>query len=280
MTTSPAELVDLQRYPITELDSPAGRELVAKCRAALNEGALCLLPGFLINDAVERFVAEATGFAHKVIRQEKRRTPYGWMDNSGFAPDHPRSALFPMKNGTVTLNLIPAESPMRHLFFWDGLTEFVRRCLGFDTLYCSACPYLALEMKVFDSGDDLSWHYDTNDGVVSLLLQQPDDGGGFEYAPFIRSEDDENYAEVRRVFDGTSEQVRRPNFEPGTLVLFRGRRSIHRVAPVGKTSKPRLILLLSYDEKPGMVFPEATVRAVMDPTTTEHRGSPARSATA
>ena len=163
---------------------------------------------------------------------------------------------------------------MRRLFFWDTLTEFIRRCLGFETLYCSACPYLALELKVFDTGDDLCWHYDTNDGVVSLLLQQPDEGGGFEYAPFIRSEEDENYDEVRRVFEGTSERVRRPRFEAGTLVLFRGRRSIHRVAPVGLTSKPRLIMLFSYDHKPDMVFPEETVRAVIDPSVSEHLGTP------
>ena len=57
-------------------------------------------------------------------------------------------------------------------------------------------------------------------------------------------------------------------------MLFRGRRSIHRVAPVGETTKPRLILLLSYDQKPDMVFPEATVRAIIDPSMNEHVGTP------
>ena len=274
MTQSPAHLVDLDRYPLFCLDSPAGREMVARCRSSLDEGALCMLPGFLTKDAVSQLTTEAAGYTPKVILQEKRRTAYGWMDNSGFAPDHPRSALFHTRNGTVTLNLIPETSPMRQLFFWDTLTEFVRRCLGFESLYCSACPYLGLELKVYDAGDDLSWHYDTNDGVVSLLLQQPDEGGGFEYAPFIRSEEDENYDEVRRVFEGASERVRRPEFEAGTLVLFRGRRSIHRVAPVGLTTRPRLILLLSYDHKPGMVFPEATVRGVMDTSQSVHAGTP------
>ena len=276
MTQSPTDLVDLERYPLLDLDSPSGRDLVARCRSSLDEGALCMLPGFLSEAAVRQLTTEGNGYVPKLILQEKRRTAYGWMDNSGFASDHPRAALFQTRNGTVTLNMIPETSPMRALFYWDTLTEFIRRCLGFETLYCSACPYLGLELKVYDSGDDLSWHYDTNDGVVSLLLQQPDEGGRFEYAPFIRSEEDENYDEVRQVFEGSSERVRRPRFEPGSLVLFRGRRSIHRVAPVGLTSKPRLILLLSYDHKPGMVFPEATVRGVMDTSMSEHVGTPDR----
>lgn len=62
---------------------------------------------------------------------------------------------------------------------------------------------------------------------------------------------------------------------PGTFVLFRGRRSIHRVAPVGPTAKPRLIALFSYDRQPGMVFPQATVRSVLDPSNEPHLGTPA-----
>ena len=91
--------------------------------------------------------------------------------------------------------------------------------------------------------------------------------------PFIRDEDDENYDEVARVFAGTSTLVQRPAMAPGTFILFRGRRSIHRVSPVVRTRRPRLIALLSYDRNPGMVFPEATVRAVLNPSSEPHLGS-------
>lgn len=277
MTESPASLVNLDRYPILELDSRSAKTLIATCRTALEEDALCLLPDFLTAAAVSRMAGEANGLSPKAIPQNKLRTSYGWMDNSGFAPDHPRGRLHRVRNSTVPLNFVPQNSSMRRLFFWDVLTEFIRRCLGFDTLYCSACPYLALEIKSYDSGEDICWHYDTNDGVVSLLLHEPDEGGGFEYVPYLRSEEDENYAEVRRVFDGTSDRIRRPTLKPGTLVLFRGRRSMHRVAPVGQTSKPRQILLLSYDQKPHMVFPEPTVHAVLHPEISVHSGTPSLS---
>ncbi len=37
---------------------------------------------------------------------------------------------------------------------------------------------------------------------------------------------------------------------PGALVLFRGRRALHRVTPV-EGVRPRIIAVLSYDPEPG-----------------------------
>ena len=119
----------------------------------------------------------------------------------------------------------------------------------------------------------MAWHYDTNDGVVSLLLQTPDEGGDFEYVPYLREENDEHYDAVADVFAGCSTRVQQPRMKPGSLLLFKGRRSLHRVSAVGRTEKPRLIALMSYDRQPGMVFPEATVRAITNPEVRVHRGS-------
>ena len=54
-------------------------------------------------------------------------------------------------------------------------------------------------------------------------------------------------------FEGSCEPCRQ-TATSGTL-SFLGRRSIHRVAPVGATNRSRLSLLFSYDRTPGMVFP-------------------------
>ena len=53
-----------------------------------------------------------------------------------------------------------------------------------------------------EQGDEFGWHYDTNDGAVSLVLQSAEEGGDFEYAPLIRSERDENYNQVGSIFSG------------------------------------------------------------------------------
>jgi hypothetical protein len=99
-------------------------------------------------------------------------------------------------------------------------------------------------------GDELEWHFDQTDFVVSLALRNPESGGDFLYAPRIRGEGEERYADVARVLAGDTARVRRLPMRPGTLLLFEGRHSIHCVSPV-RGATPRLVGLLAYDTRPG-----------------------------
>ena len=46
-------------------------------------------------------------------------------------------------------------------------------------------------------GDELQWHFDQTDFVVSIALRDAEHGGDFEYTPLIRSRDDERYDDVQ-----------------------------------------------------------------------------------
>lgn len=270
-----SQIVDLHRYPITDLDEPACRALLDTCRRDLDEHSICTLTGFIRPDAMPALVAEAQALEPKCYRNDNLRTPYSWMCNEGFAPDHPRSQVFRNRSGLVLTDQFPGDGPIETVYRWNPLTDFVRELLGFETLYRSACPHLSLNLGVEHEGDQFGWHFDTNDGVVSLLLQEPDGGGHFEYAPYIRAENDENYAEISRLFAGEPRIARRTLMTAGTFVLFNGRRSCHRVTPVEATAKPRIIALLSYDKRPDMVFSEANVRNAMNPSSHTYFGQPA-----
>ena len=270
-----SQIVDLEHYPIANLDAAARRALVDNCRRDLDEQSICTLPGFIRPDAMPALVAEAQVLAPKCYRNDNLRTPYSWKCNEGFPAGHPRSQVFRNRSGLVMTSQFPGDGPIEALYRWDPLTDFVREALGCETLYRSACPHLSLNLGVEGESDQFGWHFDTNDGVVSLLLQEPDGGGHFEYVPYIRAEDDENYAKVARLFAGQPGIARRLLMSAGTFVLFKGRRSCHRVTPVEATSKQRLIALLSYDKRPGMVFPEANVRDAMNPSSDTYPGQPA-----
>ena len=62
----------------------------------------------------------------------------------------------------------------------------------------------------------------------------------------------ENFDDVRDVLDGCSDQIRTLKLEPGDLQLFKGRYSLHRVAPL-KGQTPRYVAIFSYVETPDMV---------------------------
>ena len=268
------QIVDLERYPIVNIDDAAARTLIDTCRQDLDEMALCTLPGFIRAEALPALVDEAQTLVPKAYRNDNLRTPYGWMCNRNFPPEHPRSQIFRNRCSFVLADQFSGDGPIQCLFRWDPLTNFVREALGYKTLYRSACPHLSLNLGIAGEGDQFGWHFDTNDGVVSLLLQQPDEGGHFEYAPYIRDENNESYSQVFRLFAGEPEIVRRVAMAPGTFVLFKGRRSCHRVTPVGPTDRPRLIALFSYDERPGMVFSEASVRNIMNHSPETYYGQP------
>ena len=264
--------VNLQTYPIDRLGSEAGQDLLNRAHRMMKEDTLVEFPDFLRSQAVVALVEELTALESKAHRSDYMSTPYGWMDNSGFAPDHPRSALFRRNCGTITTELFSEHALSQRLFRVDELTEFVRRMLGYETLYRSACPTLSIQVNVMHESDRFGWHFDTNDGVVSFMIQNVDTGGAFEYVPLIRDEDDENYDTVSNVFDGSYEP-RRPAVSAGALSLFLGRRSIHRVAPVGTTKRSRLSLLFSYDRTSGMVFPAESCQRFTSPSDEPYLGT-------
>ncbi len=52
------ELVDLDRYPVTDVDSPKAREVIAVHAAQLRERGVSVLPGFVRPDAIATMVDE------------------------------------------------------------------------------------------------------------------------------------------------------------------------------------------------------------------------------
>jgi hypothetical protein len=112
-----------------------------------------------------------------------------------------------------------------------------------------------LNLAVMGEGDELQWHYDQTDFVVSLAIQDADEGGDFDVVPRLRRVDDENYDEVAEVLAGRSDDVLTLAMTPGTLLIFEGRYSLHRVSPI-KGSTWRHVGLLAYDTKSDTVSSE------------------------
>ena len=93
------------------------------------------------------------------------------------------------------------------------------------------------------------------------MIQKADEGGAFEFAPGVRGPGNENFDTIRAIMDGEAGLTRLLEADPGTLVLFRGERALHRVTRV-TGDRPRIIALFSYDRQPGMMFGEASQRRV------------------
>ncbi|WP_368075880.1 hypothetical protein [Leisingera sp. NJS201] len=106
-------------------------------------------------------------------------------------------------------------------------------------------------INMVEEGQGFPWHFDTNNYTVTLAIQNGEAGGDFEYAPMLRTPSDENYDGVARVLAGGSPLVRKLVLQPGDLQIFRGRYSLHRVAPV-EGPRRRYVGIFSFVEKEGM----------------------------
>jgi hypothetical protein len=247
---APERLIDLERYPIAALDTTDGRALIERCRDQLVVDGACELPGFLTHDATAHLTVEAEALAVDAHPSRVEGTPYLDLPDESFPEGHPRRALGANSLRAVAYDAFPSGSGLRAIYEWPVLRAFVAAVLDVAELFPYADPLGALNLAVMGDGDELAWHFDQTDFVVSLALVPAEAGGDFEFVPRIRTADDEHYEEVGAVLAGDASSTRRLPMTPGTLLLFEGRYSLHRVTPV-EGDAARLVALLAYDTKPG-----------------------------
>lgn len=250
-----ADIVDLDRYPLHHLDSVRGQAFLLACQQDLRTNGVCLLPGFLTAGAVARIIGQTADLAAKAWSTDKSHTVYFEPVDNSVPADDPRAAEQRSAKKAIAYDYIPDASPIRVLYESADLTTFVAAVLGKETLYRSADPLDALEIAMFEPGDELGWHFDRSEFSVTVMYQEAEQGGHFDYYPALRSADDENYPGVRNVLQGHEDGVVRLPSGPGALAIFRGQHALHRVTPVGG-SRPRINSVLTYGERPDMKLNE------------------------
>ena len=249
-------LIDLGRYPILDLGSAAARTVVARARESLARQGAAELEGFVSAVGLEALVADAKRLAPLAHRSGGQGTAYLGQPDESAPPDHPSRWSGPYRVGAVPYDVIPYESTLRQLYEWDPVRGLIEAILDRGPLYRYADPFGALNLAVMEEGDELQWHFDQTDFVVSLAVQPSRAGGLFEMAPLIREPGDEKFTEVAAVLAGRSDRVEILALNPGTLLVFEGRHSLHRVTPViGPVA--RLVGLLAYDTKAGTMGSDA-----------------------
>lgn len=248
------QLVNTGQYPLDRLDSAEARQWLAQIRQRLDESGSCTLPDFVLPEQRERMAGEVRRITHLAYPGPREVSPYFFNYRLGEGDSLPSSHPLRRKGkrnlAQVAADLIPEDFLLSQLYRSDFMRGFLGELLQ-QPVYLNCDPYQSLNLSVMDEGGCQQWHFDSGNMVTTLLLQEPEGGGVFEYAPGIRSDDDENFDEVEAVLDGRSDRVRSNQLRAGTLSLFRGHYSLHRVTPViGKTQ--RLQAILGYSTRPGL----------------------------
>lgn len=243
------EFLDLESFPLDRPDTGAYSDLVARCRSELGDEGMCSLPGFF-RPAQASAAAKTLLplFATDAFRQQRHHNIY-FDPSIDLPPDHPVLQTFETRNLTLCADQL-ASTPIPDIYAWPPLKEFLARIMGKDILFKMDDPLACVNVMSYGAGDRLSWHFDRSEFTTTLLLQAPNGGGEFEYRTDLRTEDDPNFDGVARLLAGADPGVRRVALSAGTLNIFRGVNTPHRVTPI-TGDKDRIIAVFSYFDRPG-----------------------------
>ena len=273
---SATDVIDTDRYPLSEPGGDAWTVVVERTRRELAERGCSVLDGFI-----------RPGYFGELRRQGERSAPHAYyrvetvnvynVDLDADLPvDHPGRITMERGNAFVARDQIDASDIIHRLYTSPAFQRFVADCFELPALYELGDPLSGLVLNVIRPGLQHPWHFDTNEFTVSLLTQEPDDGGIFEYCPNIRSAEDENLSVVRDVLEGRGERfIRQLVLKPGDLQLFMGRYALHRVSTVhGATARHTAIF--AYSERPGVIGSPARTRQLFGRVLPEHLAASGR----
>ena len=249
-------LIDLEKYPIHENNSKR-EKLITSVRKDLDLLGCAVIKSFLTEKAVRVLTLEADEVSDKAYRSYNRTNAYFTKDDPNLDKNDPRRKFFERSNAFIPADNFKNNGPLRTIHNYPFFDGFIQDCLNQKQIYRYSDPLADVIINLANKGNGFPWHFDTNNFTVTIAIQNAKEGGVFEYAPNIRKKN-ENFKEVNKVIDGTSNKVVSINLEPGDLQLFKGRYSLHRVTPIsGKTN--RYVAIISYVQEPNMVgSPERT----------------------
>lgn len=253
MRLAAKDLFNLENCPVST-PGPLRDAMLAQVRGELDLRGCAVLKGFLTPAGIAAAVAEADGVADRGHRSYARTNAYFTPEDLSLPDADPRRRFFGRSNAFIPADNFHPDGALRTVFDSDGFDTFMRECLQEpeDSFFRYADPLADVIVNAAWEGNGFPWHFDTNNFTVTLALQNADSGGAFEYAPMIRSTEDENFGEVLTVLDGTSDKVIALTLEPGDLQLFKGRYSLHRVALLAGAT-PRYMAIFSSAQEQGMV---------------------------
>lgn len=248
------QLLDLERYPVDQPDSAHYAEAVENARKGLRSVGCAVIKDFVRPEAIERLGAEIWERKPTTHYSTQVMNPYFHFHHNDEYPDrHPINTFLERSSGFTPGDSWEDTTAMRFFFEHPDVARFLADCLEIPELHPYADPLAGLTANILDPGQQFTWHFDTNEFAVTVLVEEADEGGLFEYVPAIRSDGDEGFDAIQDVLEGGRDGIHTLDLRPGDMQIFRGRYSLHSVSRVAADSKPRHAAIFAYTEQPGVI---------------------------
>lgn len=245
--------LNAERHPI------ADATYVADCRDRLNRDGVLVLAGLVHADVIEQVVGESLPREGDAYYANSTHNVFLTAPDPELDANDPYNRQVLSTKGLIADDQIASASPLREIYADTDLKNFLCRVLEIDAIYPYADDVSSINVHFAAAGMELGWHFDNSSFAVTMLLQAPERGGEFQYVPNARSADltSTNVA-IDAVLDGAA-AVETLRFEPGDLVLFRGRNALHRVTPT-EGERTRVLVVFAYNDEPGVALSDSALQ--------------------
>lgn len=245
--------LDTTRHPIHD------EAYVRECRERLDRDGALVLQQFAVPATIDEIVAQVAGREAEAFYAGTTHNVYLTPPDDALADDHPFNRQVESSKGLIADDEIPGDSPLREIYDDHSFRMFLCGVLGIGQIRPYADDLSSINVHFAAAGMELGWHFDNSSFAVTMLLRAAEGGARFEHVPAVRDADtgDMAFERVGRVLD-RDEPVDTLDFDPGDLVLFRGRNAMHRVTPTeGGTT--RLPVVFAYNDQPGVALSDSAL---------------------
>ncbi len=240
-----SEIVDLDRYPIDGSNPDTRTALIATCREQLTAVGAAVLEGFVLPKALARIVGHVDPLAPLAFHKVKRHNVYLDADDPDYPDDHPRNAKETTTSATLGNHHLQRCADLQALYASDAFKAFVAEALGYEHLFPYQDAVSGVNVLFYPPGTTLGWHFDNAAFTTTLMIREAASGAAFEFVPFLRTDTDRAFDAIAALRSGERTGVKELRQTDGTLVLFKGSRTVHRVTAV-EGSTTRLLATMTF----------------------------------
>ena len=244
-------VIDLEKYPL------GNDGFRTECKRTLDKDGALVMPNFVKLAAIAAIRSDGETQQHLAYYTVDKHNIYLKPSDVQYPSDHPRNRAVSSSKGCITTDQIPEGSALHAIYEATEFRQFLCAVLGEAELHEYGDSLSSINLHYASEGQELGWHFDNSSFAITLMIQQPESGGAFEYVKDVRDADngDMNYELTEKILDGEV-PTKTLTMEARTLVLFRGRNSMHRVTPV-RGNRSRMLVVLAYNTEPGISLSES-----------------------
>lgn len=281
--------MNVERYPwLKDLNSEEAQKAIAAAKFRFQNTGAVIFPNFVTDQALERCVEDARAQENGAYTTDDVHTAYlKSPDTTQYPQNSVYNHEMRTKVASTAYDELPDNSVLSSLYQNPTLLHLVSSIVGKD-LYLSEDPLGCCSINVFRPGYHHSFHFDESEFSTTLMLQEAENlnSGLFQYtdplrrdsnelvlskvATVIHQYDDNLKVEGKVLLEQEDESKKQEDlednvpppqqsptnklhtldFRPGTLSVFSGSRSLHRVTRV-EGDRSRLVAVLTFATSPG-----------------------------